>query len=190
MLLCLLCHFRWAEVIDCSAKLHCKFRNSELHEMHMGIVYIKPNRPIYESMASPVQCQAFTWTNTDLLSMGNIMMTSSNGSIFRVTGPLCGEFTGHRWIPRTKASDAEFDVFFDLRLNIRASKQSQGWWFETPSRSLWCHSNDALPSSAIREPVKFIFDVTVERTLWKWLNIHSQILLISKIQKSITDQIR
>ena len=35
------------------------------------------------------------------------MMTSSNGNILRVTGPLCGEFTGHRWIPRTKASDAE-----------------------------------------------------------------------------------
>ena len=28
-----------------------------------------------------------------------IMMTSSNGNIFRVTGPLCGEFNGHRWIP-------------------------------------------------------------------------------------------
>ena len=26
----------------------------------------------------------------------NAMMTSSNGAIFRVTGPLCGEFTGHR----------------------------------------------------------------------------------------------
>ena len=25
------------------------------------------------------------------------MMTSSNGNIFRVTGHLCGEFTGHRW---------------------------------------------------------------------------------------------
>ena len=33
-----------------------------------------------------------------------VMMTSSNGSIFRVTGHLCGEFTGHRWIPLTKAS--------------------------------------------------------------------------------------
>ena len=36
-----------------------------------------------------------------------VMMTSSNGNIFRFTGPLCGEFTGHRWIPLTKASDAE-----------------------------------------------------------------------------------
>ena len=39
------------------------------------------------------------------------MMTSSNGNIFRVTGPFCGEFTGHRWIPHTKASDAELWCF-------------------------------------------------------------------------------
>ena len=39
------------------------------------------------------------------------MMTSSNGNVFRVTGPLFGEFTGHRWIPRTKASDAELWYF-------------------------------------------------------------------------------
>ena len=35
------------------------------------------------------------------------IMTSSNGIIFRVNGPLCGELNGHRWIPLTKASDAE-----------------------------------------------------------------------------------
>ena len=40
------------------------------------------------------------------------IMTSSNGNIFRVTGPLCGEFTGHRRIPRTKASDAGLWCFF------------------------------------------------------------------------------
>ena len=34
-----------------------------------------------------------------------------------------------------------FDVFFDLRLNKRLSKQSWGWWLETPSRPLWCHCN-------------------------------------------------
>ena len=34
-----------------------------------------------------------------------------NGNIFRVTGPLCGEFTGHRWIPITKASNAELWCF-------------------------------------------------------------------------------
>ena len=36
-----------------------------------------------------------------------VMMTSSNGNIFRVTGPLWGESTGDRWIPLTKASNAE-----------------------------------------------------------------------------------
>ena len=55
--------------------------------------------------------------------------------------PLCGEFTCHRGIPLTKASDAELWCFFDLRLNKRLSKQSRRWWFETPSRSLWRHSN-------------------------------------------------
>ena len=79
------------------------------------------------------------------------MMTSSNGNIFRVTGPLCGEFAGHRWIPLTKASDAElwcflsvpeqtvtskfptqrpvtwsFDVFLDLRLNRQLSNGAAG----------------------------------------------------------------
>ena len=39
------------------------------------------------------------------------MMTSSNGNIFRVTGHLCGEFTGPRWIPRKKTSDAELWCF-------------------------------------------------------------------------------
>ena len=31
--------------------------------------------------------------------------------------------------------------FFDLHLNIRLSKQSWGWWFETLSRPLWRHCN-------------------------------------------------
>ena len=63
-----------------------------------------------------------------------IMMTSSNGSIFRVTGHLCGEFTGE--FPSQRPVTRSFDVFFDLRLNKRLSKQSWGWWFETLSRLL------------------------------------------------------
>ena len=63
-----------------------------------------------------------------------LLMTSSNGNIFRVTDPLCGEFTGHKR-PVTRS----FDVFFDLHLSKWLSKQSWGWWFETSSRSLWRH---------------------------------------------------
>ena len=32
---------------------------------------------------------------------GEYIVTSSNGNGFRVTGPLWGESTGHRWIPLT-----------------------------------------------------------------------------------------
>ena len=72
------------------------------------------------------------------------MMTSSNGNIFRVTGPLCGEFTGPGEFPTQGPMTRSFDVFFDLRLNKRLSKQPWCWWFETPSWSLWRHCNDVL----------------------------------------------
>ena len=69
------------------------------------------------------------------------MMTSSNGNIFALLA-LCagnsrvtGEFPSQRPVTRS------FDVFFDMRLNKRLSKQSWGWWFETPSCSLWRHCN-------------------------------------------------
>ena len=40
------------------------------------------------------------------------MMTSSNGNIFRITGPLYGEFTGDWWIPPQSPVTQTFDVFF------------------------------------------------------------------------------
>ena len=68
-------------------------------------------------------------------------MTSSNGNIFRVTGPLSEEFTGPGESPTQRPVTRSFDVFFDLRLNKRLSKQSWGWWFETLSRPLWRQCN-------------------------------------------------
>ena len=90
-------------------------------------------------------------------------MTSSNENIFRITGPLCGELTGHRGspdifviIPCTSelidnnslymlafASQwrGALIFFFDLRLNKRLSKQSWGWWLKTPLCPLWRRCN-------------------------------------------------
>ena len=71
-------------------------------------------------------------------------MTSSNGNFFRVTGHLCGEFTGPQWIPHTQRPvTRSFDIYFDLRPNKRLSKQRWGWWSETPSSPLWRHCNDS-----------------------------------------------
>ena len=50
--------------------------------------------------------------------------------------PVTGEFPSQRPVTRS------FDIFSDLRLNQRLSKQSWGWWFETPPCALWRHSND------------------------------------------------
>ena len=57
-------------------------------------------------------------------------------TIFRVTCPLWGEFTGHRWIPLTKASEAELT-------NVWANNRD-AVFFQTPSRSLWRQCNGAL----------------------------------------------
>ena len=68
-------------------------------------------------------------------------MTSSNGNILHVTGLLCREFIGHRWIPRTQRPVTwSFDVFY-LGLNQQLSKQWRCRWFEMPSRPLWRHCN-------------------------------------------------
>ena len=55
--------------------------------------------------------------------------------------PVLGEFSTQRPVTRS------YDVFFDLRLNKRLSKQWWGWWFETPSRPLWRHRNVMLHRS-------------------------------------------
>ena len=47
-----------------------------------------------------------------------------------------------RWFPSQRPVTWSFDVFFDLCLNKRLSKQSRCRWFETPSHSLWRHCND------------------------------------------------
>ena len=49
--------------------------------------------------------------------------------------PVTGEFPARKLVTRS------FDVFFDLHLNKRLSKQPWLWWIETPSGSLWHHRN-------------------------------------------------
>ena len=52
--------------------------------------------------------------------------------------PVTGEFPTQRPVTRS------FDVFFDMRVNTRLSKQSWGWCFAPPVSSLWCHCNGVL----------------------------------------------
>ena len=69
------------------------------------------------------------------------MITLLNVNIFHVTAisaensPTAGEFPSQRLATRS------FDVFFDLRLNKRLSKQWRRRGSEAQSRSFWRHSN-------------------------------------------------
>ena len=104
-----------------------------------------------------------------------VMMTSSNGSIFRVTGYLSGEFPTQRPVTRS------FDVFFDLRLNKQLSKQSWGWWFVMPSRSLWRHRNG----------IRLVVPLMLSWCMWfAWIRISEQYRIFShagSIFKYFTD---
>ena len=58
--------------------------------------------------------------------------------------PVTGEF------PSQRVSNTDFNVFFNLRLNKRLSKQSRRRWFETPLRSLWRPFNVTVSFMIIR----------------------------------------
>ena len=77
------------------------------------------NNTVYPmNYIQPLSRFVLVWSYWKLFCL--FMMTSSNGNIFRVSDPLCGEFTGPRWIPHTEASDAE--LWFSL-----ISPRINGW---------------------------------------------------------------
>ena len=84
--------------------------------------YMSGKRPMYPSL-----CLSQRWHSTETYSA---LLTICAGN-----SPIPGEFPVQRSVTRS------FDVFFDLRLNKRLSKQWWGWWFETLSHPLWRHRN-------------------------------------------------
>ena len=124
--------------------------------LHHGISYTGKMASLYWIRAQlPMVCplsQAIVPSGAPCSSI--TMMTSSNRNISALlticagNSPVPGEFPAQRPVTRS------FDVFFDLRLNKPLSKQSWGWWFETPSRPLLHHCNalDLCISSSFLPP--------------------------------------
>ena len=75
------------------------------------------------------QCKVGSWWHHQMETFSALLALCAGNS------PVTGEYPAQRPVTRS------FDIFFDLCLNKRLSKQSWGWWFETPSRSLWRHCN-------------------------------------------------
>ena len=109
------------------------------------------------------------------------MMTSSNGNIFRVTGPLCGNSPVIGEFPSQRPVTQSFDVSFDLRPNKRLSKQLWGWWFETPSWSLWRQCNALFNESSATALITEI----VRNMLPRLFHYHNYYFIISPCCKHI-----
>ena len=78
--------------------------------------------------------------------------------------PVPGEFPTQ--MPVTRC----IDVYFDMRPNKRLSKQSWGWWIETPSRPLWRHRNVLFCYVNMDHPHSSVL------LLWRWGNRKSTTL--------------
>ena len=108
--------------------------NSYIYISHVNVTQtvpdISPLMPMHQDplLVAPV----FTWWRHQMETFSALLALCAGNS------PITGEFPSQRPVTRS------FDVFFDLCLYKRLSKQFRGWWFETPSGSLWRHCNDTL----------------------------------------------
>ena len=89
--------------------------------------------------------------------------------------PVTGEFPAQRPVTRS------FDVFFDLRLNKRLSKQRWSWWFETPSRPLWRRSV-MWPRHQVTNGVDFL---TLRELTFKWDYHTSRVMVLVNLSATI-----
>ena len=94
------------------------------------------------------------------------MMTSSNGNIFRVTGHLCGEITGHRWLTQGPVTRS-FGIFYDLRLNKRLSKQWRGCWFESKRRQTETSTTKTSTNRNVDKPKRRQTETSTNRNVDK-----------------------
>ena len=91
----------------------------------------------------------FAWWRHHMETFSALLAISAGNS------PVAGEFPAQRPVTRS------FDAFFDLGLNERQSKQSWGWWFETPSRPLWRHSNGSV-----------VIWIVIYEAVYLWTHVH------------------
>ena len=115
VLLMLYCATRWVKRscnYTCFSSGQDVYKNIKSITVPLIIILLTNRTSLMTVILSACTARKVIWA-VDLphFPVSNSHATSSNGNIFRVTGHLCGEFTGPRWIPHTKASDAELWCF-------------------------------------------------------------------------------
>ena len=99
--------------------------------------------------------------------LGN-MMKSSNRNNFRVADPFWEKPQVTRGFPSQRASNAGFNVSFDVSLNKLLNKQPRRRWCETPRCLLQRHCNDQSSYAWFEPPwrlcgvsVMWAFELTI-----------------------------
>ena len=82
-----------------------------------------------------IECVLITWWRHQLETFSALLAICAGIS------PVTTEFRSQRSVTRS------FDGFFYLCLNKRLSRESWGWWYETPSESLWRHCDSYTDTS-------------------------------------------
>ena len=80
---------------------------------------------LFTLIANVWHLELFTWLRHQMETFSALLAICAGNS------PVTSGFPAQRPVTRS------FEFFFELRPNKRLSKQSLGWWFETPTRSLW-----------------------------------------------------
>ena len=104
----------------------------------------------------------FTQHFVDFYTWWRHQMETYSASLAFCGAEFTGEFQAQRPVMRS------FDVFFDLSLNKRLSKQSRRRWFETPSRSLWRHCNYKCMLWYLCNKHTWREWSTVYQRIWQW----------------------
>ena len=99
-------------------------------------------------------CTPRTWWRHQMETFSALLALCAGNS------PVTGEIPSQRRVTRS------FDIFVDLHLNKRLSKQSWCWWSETPTHPLWRHCNEPQSSySYLLDYILFNFLMLVLQTV-------------------------
>ena len=91
-----------------------------------------PCQPLWASETACMEGKGIlmTWWRHQMEAFSALLSRCEGNS------PVTGESPAQRPVTRS------INIFFDIRLNNRLSKQSRRWWVVMPSRSLWCNCNE------------------------------------------------
>ena len=136
----LLFHVIYSRTIASIANVYCwlypTLNKVYLNLSYLILSYLSTYRCSAPELSSHGACKcpslSVAWWRNQMETLSALLVRCVGNS------PVTGEFPSQRPVTRN------FDVFFDLCMNKWLSKQSWGWWFETPLCPLWRQCNGAL----------------------------------------------